>query len=161
MIHVVIDSVRQSILTRHFIGVLKEADGERFLIVWLLDEPAVMLAMTLKKVKHPRPLTYDFFVRMLHETNLSVERVFFHRVIDRVARAQVVVARRGALGRTRATVECSPSDALLTAAHFEVPIYVAPAVLEQLGTTRDNLPTKDMDDKVWGVKPKAAKETAT
>jgi bifunctional DNase/RNase len=160
MIHMVIDSLRQSLLTKHDLAVLCEADGERCLMLWLPKGEAALLAVKLKKMAHPRPLTYDFFVRMLHQTNLSVERVVFHSVLDGRVRVHIIVAQRGLLGRNRVAVECSPFDALLTAAHFEVPIYAQPAVLDQLGTTRDALPTKEMDDAEWGVKADAAAKEA-
>ncbi len=136
MIEVVIDSLRQSILHKdYFVIILKENNSGRYIPIGSSFYDFNALTIKLCRYKLPRPSTYDFFWQFVQYTNLSIRRVYIHSVVKGVYKAQVLGVRSEWGFRHGVVVDCRATDALLTAAHFQVPIFISPALLDHASIT--------------------------
>jgi RNA polymerase sigma factor (sigma-70 family) len=115
------DKPRQSIV------ILEDMDGNRRFGIWIGQWEADALAMTIEKVEMPRPMTYVFTARLLDAAGARVSEVHLNRIVQATYYAEVIVD--GPAGRQH--VDARTSDALNLAVLLNVPIRVAPEVLEQ------------------------------
>ena len=109
------------------IVLLKEADGDRLLPIWIGAAEGNSLALRLTGETTPRPITSDVMVELLRVTGARVERVAVTRLREKTFYAVIAVA---ANGRTD-ELDARPSDALNLAVRVGAPIFVDDGVLEQ------------------------------
>ncbi len=109
------------------IVLLKEADGERLLPIWIGAAEGNALALRLTGETTPRPVTSDVMAELLRVTGARVERVAVTRVRDNTFYAVIAVAVDGCADE----VDARPSDALNLAVRVGAPIFVEDGVLEQ------------------------------
>jgi uncharacterized protein len=105
---------------------LDEVDGDRHLQVWVGPWEGVTLAMVLRGVDLPRPLTFRFAAGLLAATGATLREVRVTRLVEGTFYAEAVVDGLGG----DAVVDARPSDALSLALLTGSPIRVDPAVLE-------------------------------
>jgi bifunctional DNase/RNase len=129
MIEVSLVGVRVELPSNQPIVLLKEAEGDRYLPIWIGAVEATAIAFALQGVQTPRPMTHDLLKDILAETRIDVERVFINELVDQTFYA---VIRMTADGKT-AEVSSRPSDAIALAVRINAPIYAAEEVLEQAG----------------------------
>jgi hypothetical protein len=114
-----------------FVVVLLDEIGRRLLPIWIGPTEGGAIAMELRQIELPRPMTVTFMGRLLEAADATIEQVRIERLADDTFFA---VARVRSGDETR-EVDARPSDALALAAHTGCPIFAAEDVLERAGTT--------------------------
>jgi len=127
LVEMVVESVRVHMLSSRHVVILKEADRDRYLPIWIGPWEASAIAMKLQGLTPERPLTHDLFAATLDALGAKVDRVVISELADETFHARIVFERDG---RT-VEVDARPSDALALAVRSEVRIFAATAVLEQ------------------------------
>jgi bifunctional DNase/RNase len=129
MIELSLVGVRVELPSNQPIVLLKEAQGDRYLPIWIGAVEATAIAFALQGVQTPRPMTHDLLRDIMQETQIHVERILISELVDQTFYA---VIRMSLDGRT-AEVSSRPSDAIALAVRIDAPIFAAEEVLEQAG----------------------------
>ncbi len=108
---------------------LREAEGTRYLAIWIGSAEASAIAYALEGVKPPRPYTHDLLKLTTEALGARVDRVTVTELRDSVYYADLVLARNG----EEVVVSSRPSDAIALAARTGAPLFATPEVLEEAG----------------------------
>jgi bifunctional DNase/RNase len=127
MIEVKIDAIRVN-MTGSRVVILKEAEANRFLPIWIGEPEANSISVQLQGAKLPRPITHDLMVRLLREMGATVQHVLVSDMREDTYYARIQLTTRD--GREVA-LDSRPSDALAVAVRCDCPIYVADEVMEK------------------------------
>ena len=84
------------------------------------------IAMALEKVVTPRPMTHDLLKNVIQALGGAVTQIVLSSFRENTFYATVIIRLRG----EDIAVDARPSDAFTLALRFEVPILVAPWVVE-------------------------------
>jgi len=109
--------------------VLGEVEGNRRLPIIIGAFEAQAIALELEKIQPPRPMTHD----LLRDTFDSLEVDVREVVIDELREGTFFAKIRYQHNGSRQQLDSRPSDAVALAVRVDVPIYVAPTVLEEAG----------------------------
>ena len=110
-----------------YVVVLLDENGRRVLPIWIGPTEGRSIAMELRQVELPRPMTVTFIGRLLDAAGATIEQVRIERLVDDTYFAVVKVRH----GDDTREVDARPSDALSLAAHAGCPIFAAEDVLER------------------------------
>src|SRR5262245_28335314 len=133
MIRMQLVGVRVEIPTNQPIVLLREAEGERFLPIFIGSPEATAIVHALQGLEPPRPMTHDLFKRVLEQQRLQLRRVDITELHDGTFHAEIELQKPDG-GSSR--LDSRPSDAIALAVRFgaeEVGIYADEAVLEEAG----------------------------
>ena len=104
------------------IVLLKTAEGNKFLPIWIGHPEAAAILMKLQSATTPRPMTHDLVTDMLEQLGAQVtelrENTFY---------AQITVQLDG----SEIDVDSRPSDAIALAIRADAPIFAADDVIEE------------------------------
>jgi RNA polymerase sigma factor (sigma-70 family) len=117
------------------IVLLKEWQGERILPIWVGLSEGNALALHLAEIATPRPMAFDFMVKLLEVSALHVDKVAITKLLNSVFYATLWV-RAGAHGHE---VDARPSDAINLALRLRVPIFVDPAVFARASLSPESV----------------------
>ena len=109
------------------IVLLKTADGNRFLPIWIGHPEAAAILMKLQGASAPRPLTHDLLINILGELEVEVLRVTVTELRENTFYASITVQQNG----SEIEIDSRPSDAIALAVRAEAPIYAAEDVIEE------------------------------
>jgi uncharacterized protein len=109
------------------IVLLKTADGNKFLPIWIGHSEAAAILTKLQNATVPRPLTHDLLVNILGELEVDVVRVTVTELRENTFHASITVARDGA----EIEIDSRSSDAIAVAVRAQAPIFAADAVIEE------------------------------
>jgi hypothetical protein len=109
------------------IVLLKTADGNKFLPIWIGHPEAAAILMRLQDAATPRPMTHDLFTDILERLEARVVRIAVTELRENTFYALITVAVDG----TEIEIDSRPSDAIALAVRAEAPIYAADAVIEE------------------------------
>ncbi|MCI0438842.1 MAG: DUF151 domain-containing protein [Chloroflexi bacterium] len=112
-----------------YVVVLADEQGRRALPIWVGAWEGEAIAMGMREFSFPRPLTYNFMVKLLDAVQARVEEVRIESLQADTFYA-VVKLRWGNAARE---VDARPSDALALAVRTSSPIYAADDVMERAG----------------------------
>jgi len=129
MLEVVIDSIRVSLMSQQRIVILREANAERYLPIWIGVYEAESITIALQEVEVARPLTHDLVKNIFNQLNARVVRVEVVALRDDTYYGNIVAEVDG---RTL-HIDSRPSDALALAVRTHVPILVARSVMDTAG----------------------------
>jgi bifunctional DNase/RNase len=168
LIEVSIDSIRVSLVSPHRIVVLKDG-GDRFLPIWIGPFEADAITIALQGNQVARPLTHDLMKTLIREAGGVPTHIVVNDLREDTFYARIVMD----MNERHVEVDSRPSDAIALAVRFQVPIYVASAVMtkaairpsanaedvteeevERLGAFKDLLEDLDLDDLGKGDEPK-------
>jgi len=107
--------------------VLKEVDGERFIVMGVGPAEATAIAAALEDFSFDRPQTHDLLVRVILTLGADLERVVITQLLEGAYYARLELERDGEM----LAVDCRPSDAAATALRFAAPIYATELVIKQ------------------------------
>src|SRR5512146_744548 len=138
MVEVVIDSVRVSLTNQSRIVVLREANNERYLPIWIGPYEAEAITIALQEIEVARPQTHDLLKNILTTLNARLVRIEVVSLKEDVFYGNLVVEVEG---RT-VYIDSRPSDALALAARAHVPILVAKEVMDTAGV----VPEEDLQN---------------
>ncbi len=108
--------------------ILKEVDDERVLPIWVGPGEANAIAVKMKNVSLPRPLTHDLFVSMIAGLGGTLRRVLITRVEERTYFAELIIDRDGEL----VSIDARPSDSIALALRTEARIFAADSLLMRM-----------------------------
>src|ERR1044072_9766829 len=127
MHEMLIYGVSFDLVGKHPIVLLKTADGNKFLPIWIGHPEAAAILMKLQSQAPPRPMTHDLLSDMLEQLGAQVLRITVTELRENTFYAQITVQQDG----TEIEVDSRPSDALALAVRAEAPIYVADDVIDE------------------------------
>ncbi|HZD58403.1 MAG TPA: bifunctional nuclease family protein [Anaerolineales bacterium] len=138
MVEVVIDSIRVSLMSQQRIVILREANAERYLPIWIGIYEAESITIALQEVEVARPLTHDLLRNVFNEMNAQIMRVEVVALRDDTFYGNIVVEVDG----KSMNIDSRPSDALALAVRAHVPILVSSSVMDMAGI----VPEADMQE---------------
>ncbi len=127
MIEVTIDSIRVSLMSQHRVIVLKDADTDRYLPIWIGPFEADAITIQLQGVEVSRPLTHDLLRSVIEEMGATVSHIVVNDLRNDTFFARIIMDSDG----RRIEIDSRPSDAIALAIRVSVPIFVAEKVMEQ------------------------------
>lgn len=133
LIEMVVESVRVHMLSSRHVVILKEADRDRYLPIWIGPWEASAIAMKLQGLAPERPLTHDLFASALEELGVRVDRVVISDLAEETYHARLIL--ESASGRFE--IDARPSDSLALAVRTGARIFAADTVLDQAGLGAD------------------------
>jgi bifunctional DNase/RNase len=123
----IVESVRVHMLSSQHVVILREADRERYLPIWIGSWEAQSIAMKLQGVEAERPLTHDLLVSILSDLGVSVRHIVVSDLADETYRARIILVSGG----DDYEIDARPSDAIALAVRVSAPIFATEAVLDR------------------------------
>ncbi len=108
------------------IVILKDAQGNSILPIWVGVYEANAIALEIEKVVTPRPMTHDLIKTLLTGLHTGVRKIVVNELKEDTFYAVIWLEREGKL----ISVDSRPSDALAIALRLDCPIYVDDSVLQ-------------------------------
>ena len=117
-------------ITNMPIVILRDADHQRILPIWVGPVEANAIALQIENVAPPRPMTHDLLKNLLIELGASLRRVVVNDLRDGTFYAYLELDRGGATF----IIDSRPSDAIALSLRTRTPIFVNTKVLDQAKT---------------------------
>jgi bifunctional DNase/RNase len=127
MHEMVIYGVSFDMVGKQPIVLLKTAEGNKFLPIWIGHPEAAAILMKLQGASTPRPMTHDLVTEMLGQLEAKVVRIAVTELRENTFYAVVTLAVDGA----EIEVDSRPSDAIALAVRADAPIFAAESVIEE------------------------------
>src|SRR5204862_2250314 len=127
MYEMVIYGVSFDLVGKQPIVLLKTADGNKFLPIWIGHPEAAAILMKLQGASTPRPMTHDLVTDILSQLDAEVVRITVTELKESTFYAQITVAQDG----SEIEIDSRPSDAIALAIRAEAPIFAADRVIEE------------------------------
>ncbi len=127
MQEMVIYGVSFDMVGKQPIVLLKTADGNKFLPIWIGHPEAAAILMKLQGAATPRPMTHDLFTEILGQLEARVVRIAVTELRENTFYALITVSVDG----TELEIDSRPSDAIALAVRAGAPIFAAEAVIEE------------------------------
>jgi bifunctional DNase/RNase len=127
MQEMVIYGVSFDLVGKQPIVLLKTADGNRFLPIWIGHPEAAAILMKLQGATTPRPMTHDLVTDMLEQLGAQVTRIAVTELRENTFYAQITVQLDG----SEIEIDSRPSDAIALAIRADAPIFAADSVIEE------------------------------
>ena len=131
---------------------LKDANGDAMLPIWVGAFEANAIALEIEKLSPQRPMTHDLLKNVIREVGLAVRRIVITDLIDNTFFAVIELVKDGKV----TIVDSRPSDAIALALRVDCPIYVSDEVIrnsrkadpleDALRNTEDDWPEDAIDD---------------
>ena len=109
------------------IVLLKTADGNRFLPIWIGHPEAAAILMKLQNANSPRPLTHDLMTDILGQLDAQIVRVTVTELRDNTFYAAITIVQDG----SEIEIDSRPSDAIALAVRADAPIFADDTVIEE------------------------------
>ncbi|HKB95152.1 MAG TPA: bifunctional nuclease family protein [Gaiellaceae bacterium] len=128
------------------IVLLKTAEGNKFLPIWIGHPEAAAILMKLQSQSPPRPMTHDLLSDMLEQLGAQVTRITVTELRENTFYAQITLQQDG----SEIEVDSRPSDAIALAIRAEAPIFAADRVIEEsaIEFEGDEIDQERLDDEV-------------
>lgn len=107
------------------IVVLKDANSETVMPIWVGIFEANAIAVEIEKLAAPRPMSHDLTQNLIRSLNGTLERVVITELKDDTFYSVLWLRQ----GNEQVAVDARPSDALALALRADCPIYVSEEVL--------------------------------
>ncbi len=143
LIEVSIDSIRVSLVSPHRIVVLKDGE-DRFLPIWIGPFEADAITIALQGNQVARPLTHDLMKTLIREAGGVPSHIVVNDLREDTFYARIVME----LNEKHVEVDSRPSDAIALAVRFQIPIYVAPTIMEKAAIKRSASAEEVTDEEV-------------
>jgi hypothetical protein len=129
MTEMVIYGVSFDLVGKQPIVLLKTADGNKFLPIWIGHPEAAAILMKLQGATTPRPMTHDLVTDILGQLDAQVIRITVTELRENTFYAEITVQQNGA----EIQIDSRPSDAIALAIRADAPIFAADEVIEESG----------------------------
>jgi uncharacterized protein len=116
------------------IVLLKTAEGNKFLPIWIGHPEAAAILMKLQGAATPRPMTHDLVTEMLSQLEAKVVKIAVTDLRDNTFFALITLAVNG----SEIEIDSRPSDAIALAVRSDAPIFAADAVIEESAIEFEN-----------------------
>jgi bifunctional DNase/RNase len=127
MQEMVIYGVSFDLVGKQPIVLLKTAEGNKFLPIWIGHPEAAAILMKLQGATTPRPMTHDLVTDILGQLQATVTRITVTELRENTFYAQITVQQDG----SEIEVDSRPSDAIALALRADAPIFAADEVIEE------------------------------
>jgi bifunctional DNase/RNase len=111
------------------IVLLKTAEGDKYLPIWIGHPEAAAILMKLQGSSPPRPLTHDLLTSILDQLDCEVSRITVTELRENTFYARITLVRNG----TEIEIDSRPSDAIALAVRADAKIFAADEVIEESG----------------------------
>ncbi len=111
------------------IVLLKTADGNKFLPIWIGHTEAAAILAKLQGSDSPRPMTHDLMSQLLAELEAEISRVTVTDLRENTFYALITLRAADA----EIEIDSRPSDALALAVRAEAPIFASEELIEENG----------------------------
>src|ERR1700759_2824562 len=111
MVEMTIYGVSFDLVGKQPIVLLKTAEGNRYLPIWIGHPEAAGILMKLQVAAAPRPLTHDLLVNILGELEVEIVRVTVTELRASKFHASITIAQNG----TEVEIDSRSSDAIAVA----------------------------------------------
>ena len=111
------------------IVLLKTADDDRFLPIWIGHPEAAAILMKLQGANPPRPMTHDLFSDVISELQAEVVKVTITELRENTYYAQITIVQDG----REVEIDSRPSDAIALAVRCDAQIFASDEVVEESG----------------------------
>ena len=115
------------------IVLLKTAEGDKFLPVWIGHPEAASILMKLQDQAPPRPQTHDLLVEVISQLDAEVVRVTVTELRENTFHASITLKRNG----DEIEIDSRTSDAIALAIRADAKIFAADEVVEESGIEFD------------------------
>jgi uncharacterized protein len=112
--------------TQQNIVILREAEGERILPIWIGPGEAQAIRRILSEEPFPRPLTHDLMHIVIEGLRARVARVVIADLRENTFYASIIVERESEV----LSVDARPSDSIALALRSKAPIFVNEKLLQ-------------------------------
>ena len=112
--------------TQQNIVILREAEGQRILPIWIGPGEAQAIRRILSEEPFPRPLTHDLLVITLEGLKAKITRVVIADLRENTFFASVIVEHASQV----LSIDARPSDSIALALRAKAPIYVSEKLLQ-------------------------------
>lgn len=133
--------VRIELPTNQPIVLLREAEGERYLPIWIGQAEAAAIALALQGVVTPRPMTHDLLKSILDEMSVQVQSIVITELREGTFYAVINMQRNG----TSYEISSRPSDAIALAVRINCRIFASEEVLDEAAIL---IPSGDEEEEV-------------
>ena len=133
LVEMVVESVRVHMLSNRHVVILKDAERERYLPIWIGAWEASSIAMKLQGLAAERPLTHDLFAAALAALGVRIDRIVISDLADETYHARLYLEHGGQI----VELDARPSDCVALAVRSATRILVADEVLEQAALGSD------------------------
>jgi len=106
--------------------ILKNADGDRSLPIWVGYPEATAIALEMESVTPPRPMTHDLIKNLLNGLEANVNHIVVNDLKNNTFYAIISLSANGGT----VEIDSRPSDAIAVALRVNAPIYVTRFVLD-------------------------------
>ena len=127
MFEMVIYGVSFDLVGKQPIVLLKTADGNKFLPIWIGHPEAAAILMKLQGAATPRPMTHDLLSDVLDQMEAKCEKVSVTELRDNTFFASITISMNG----SELEIDSRPSDAIALAVRTQAPIFAAEDVIEE------------------------------
>ena len=134
MQEMVIYGVSFDMVGKQPIVLLKTAEGNKFLPIWIGHPEAAAILMKLQDASTPRPMTHDLVTDMLERLDAQVVRVAVTELRENTFYALITVAVDG----SEIEIDSRPSDAIALAVRAKAPIFADESVIEESAIEFEN-----------------------
>lgn len=145
MQEMVIYGVSFDLVGKQPIVLLKTAEGNRFLPIWIGPAEAGAILMKLQNAQSPRPMTHDLFTSVLGELDAKVEKISVTDLKENTFYAVITLAKEGG---GEIEIDSRPSDAIALAVRSNAPIYASDDLIEESAIEFDEQDPDQAEDMV-------------
>ena len=125
----VIYGVSFDLVGKQPIVLLKTADGNKFLPIWIGHPEAAAILVKLQNATTPRPMTHDLVADMLGQLEAEVVSIAVTELRESTFYARITLLLNG----SEIEIDSRPSDAIALAVRAGAKIYAADDVIEESG----------------------------
>jgi uncharacterized protein len=111
------------------IVLLKTADDDKFLPIWIGHAEAAAILMKLQGAAPPRPMTHDLLTDVIAELQGEIVKVEVTELRENTYHARITIVQDG----KELEVDSRPSDAIALAVRCEARIYASDDVIAESG----------------------------
>ena len=144
MVEMDLVGVQVELPTNQPIVLLKESEGDRFLPIWIGNAEASAIALAMRGVPAPRPMTHDLMRDLLQALRVGVQRIEVTELRDQTYYAVIHLQSDGSSYQ----VSSRPSDAIALAVRMKVPIFAAEEVLDDAGVRLEDQEAPEDDEEL-------------
>ena len=129
----IVDRVQVSLMSQHRLVVLRAADDERYLPIWIGTFESEAITLELQGMPRERPLTHDLLKSTITQMGGRVLHIHINNLNKDVFFAQINIEVNG----ETIDIDSRPSDAIALAVRLNAPIFVDHAVMDKAAITPD------------------------
>jgi bifunctional DNase/RNase len=113
-------------ITNMPIIILRDADGQRVLPIWVGIFEANAIALQMENISTPRPMTHDLLRNVIEDLSGRITKIVVSDLRDNTFYALIYVDT----GSDSVAIDARPSDAIALALRAQAPIFVEESVID-------------------------------